>query len=148
MIHSHAVAAYEKKKASGFATSQLSYEEALEHLQVLTQSPSQTFLILDALDECEESTRTKLVQNLQALLPRCDHPIRIFISSRPNPDIKAELHEGLNRSIEATDNCDDIRRYIDDTITKPDAPDFWRTKISSDLRQHVFGTLTEKAEGK
>ena len=147
-LHSHAVATYEKNKASGFATSQLSYEQALAHLEVLAQAPSQTFLILDALDECEESTRTRLVQDLQALLRRCDHPIRIFISSRPNQDIKAELHKGLNRTIEATDNRHDICRYVDDTITKPDSPAFWRTKVPSDLRQRVFEILTKNAEGK
>lgn len=133
-LHSHSVATYERNKAFGFATSQLSYEKALTHLEVLAQAPSQTFLILDALDKCEESTRIRLVQDLQALLPRYNHPIRIFISSRPNQDIKAGLHEGLNRAIEATDNRHDICRYVDDTITKPDTPVFWRTKVSSDLR--------------
>lgn len=148
-LHSHSVATYEKNKASGFATSQLSYEQALAHLQVLGQTPSQTFLILDALDECEESMRTKLVKDMQILISACSHPLKIFVSSRPNPDIKAELSKELNRAIGATDNRGDICKYVERMITDPRrTPPFWQTKLGSDVRQRVFEMLTQNAEGK
>ena len=148
-LHSHILELYERNRANGFATNQLTYEQALEHLEVLCQNPSRTFLILDALDECEESTRTKLVRDLQTLISACFRPIKIFVSSRPNPAIKAELSKELNRAIEATDNRDDIYKYVENTITNPErSPSFWRTKLRSEVRQRVFETLTQNAEGK
>jgi hypothetical protein len=87
------------------------------------------FLIIDALDNCEEdegnNTRGKLIEIILRLLPTAPN-VRLFLTSRPLPDIASYLeHSPLVHGqdvqlldIHHTGKLDDIRVYVSKRLPK------------------------------
>jgi hypothetical protein len=144
-IQDSVVQLYFQKQKKGFASGKLKIEESRDILLQLTRIYPQTTLILDALDECHEDTRTQLVDILDTLVTQSPKPLKIFISSRPDQDIKDRFGYGPNVDIKATDNRDDIAKFVDDKLNN--SPGYWQTKIDPDLKREIHKTLVEKSEG-
>ncbi|KAJ5362328.1 hypothetical protein N7541_003172 [Penicillium brevicompactum] len=72
----------------------------------------QTTLVIDAMDECEEESRYQLITTLNYLLSESQRPVKIFVSSRPDPDIQSEFDSSLNVGISASDNTADIHAFL------------------------------------
>lgn len=136
---------YTEKEKKGFASNEISIEESEKIILELVNIYPQTTLVLDALDECDRRTRGRLIKVLDGLLEQSSKPIKIFISSRPDQDIKDRFDGGPNVGIKATDNQGDISTFVDDKIEK--SPKKWQNKISADLRQDIRKTLVEKSNG-
>ncbi|KAJ5352349.1 hypothetical protein N7452_001323 [Penicillium brevicompactum] len=71
-----------------------------------------TTLVIDAMDECEEESRYQLIATLNYLLSESQRPVKIFVSSRPDPDIQSEFDGSLNAGISASDNTADIHAFL------------------------------------
>jgi hypothetical protein len=136
---------YSEKEKTGFASRQISIEESEKVLLELVNIYPQTTLVLDALDECDKRTRGRLIEILDGLLEQSSKPIKIFISSRPDQDIRDRFDSGPNVGIQATDNQGDISTFVDSKIGK--SPEKWRKRISADLRRDIRKTLVEKSNG-
>ncbi len=118
--------------------------DAAQLLHQLADVFPQTTLVLDALDECDAETRLSLVSLLDELVRSAVRPVKIFISSRLDEDLKQRYQRGPNMAIRAVDNHDDIELYVKATMAE--RPD-WSGKVSSGLRQVIAQTLTDKSEG-
>ena len=70
-------------------------------------------LILDALDECDKLKRCMLVEIFNYLVDYASRPVKIFISSRPDGDIKERFKSRSNIEIQATD----ISRFVESEST-------------------------------
>ena len=70
--------------------------------------------------------------------------VKVFISSRPDLDIKHQFSGGPNMEIRATDNEKDIAKVVDDKIRDKKE---WYCKISSELRELISETLVSKSDG-
>lgn len=147
LVQKSTVLLYDKKKATGFASNQLSLEECQDQLRELTEIYPQTTLILDALDECDKSTRVGLVNFLIELVKRSSRLVKIFIASRPDQDLRIEFESGLNVEIRADDNIKDIDKYVEDTITSTNSPPYWRRGISTELRESICQALVSRSDG-
>src|SRR5277367_1773275 len=79
---------YAEKEKTGFASREITIEESEKVLLELFNIYPQTTLVLDALDECDRRTRGRLIEVLDGLLDQSSKPIKIFISSRPDQDIR------------------------------------------------------------
>jgi Cdc6-like AAA superfamily ATPase len=135
---------YKKKKRTGFASSQLTFEEAESLLLNLMQAYSRTTLVLDALDECREGSRSMLIDSFARLI-KVSPQLKIFISSRRDKDIKLQLEKESNVGIEATDNQDDISKFV---LARIDEDQQRRRRPFSDkLRRQIFETLLDKSQG-
>jgi hypothetical protein len=139
---------YKVKEKSGFSSTRLTFQECTVLIRNLLQGYSKVLLVLDALDECDKSTRHLLIDELDKLISESSPCIiKILISSRPDKDIKHRFEGGPNVSIQATDNQEDIRTFLDDTIntSRPD----WQHVVASDadLRDEIITTLHQKADG-
>lgn len=135
---------YKEKQGTGFASTHLTYKEAEGLLPKLMRPYSQTTLVIDALDECHEESRLKLIATFDRLIE--DLPqLKIFISSRRDGDIKHQLHKKANLGIEATDNQNDIAKFVHDTIETNQQQR--RLPISDDLRKQIVETLLHKSRG-
>lgn len=87
------------------------------------------FLIIDALDNCEEgdenSVRSKLIEVILRLLPNAPN-VRLFLTSRPLPDISNLLERSslvCGQDVQLLDihhsgKLDDIRVYVDKRLPK------------------------------
>ncbi|KAK1762907.1 hypothetical protein QBC33DRAFT_460474 [Phialemonium atrogriseum] len=102
-----------------------------------------TTLVLDALDECEPELRGQLVNMIEDLLSKSERPLKVFISSRPDGDIRDRFASLPNIEIQATDNQDDIEKFVNEEIVKHRR---WH-RISPSLREEVVTTLLGRSGG-
>lgn len=144
-IQPYAVYIYEEKEKLSFASNKLKLEETQRLLLDLVNTYPQTTLILDALDECDKDTRSELVKVFDALLRDSSNPIKIFISSRPDSDIRDHFERGPNLEIQATHNQGDIASFVDQRMRE--SPRRWHAGIYPELRDEVCRTILEKSNG-
>jgi hypothetical protein len=143
-VHNALVEIYKKKERAGFASAKLTFEDSQSLLLVLIQEYSQTILVLDALDESDERVRVELIGFFNYLVAKSQH-LKIFISSRRDDDIKCQLEKKANIGIEATDNSDDISKFVAEKIHQ--GQKHRRKPISENLRNEIVQTLLEKSQG-
>jgi hypothetical protein len=115
-------------------------------LGVLTESKD-TYIVVDALDECPQKDRTEVVKFLAEL--SCDERsnTHILITSRREEDIENEISKisGEKRIVPMQNSQvnDDIRRHLENRM----AEDFNFKKWSHELQKEVIKHLTENAYG-
>jgi hypothetical protein len=102
-----------------------------------------TTLVLDALDECHVHSRLKIIEVFDELLTQASNPLKIFISSRPDLDIKRKLKDRANIEIEAKDNHYDITRFVNSRISQHPT---WYA-MDSELQQRIVKTLQDQSQG-
>jgi ankyrin repeat protein len=133
-----------KQRQRELAEDCLHEADAAHLLRQLAEVFPQTTLVLDALDECDSETRLSLVNLLDELVRSAGRPVKIFISSRLDEDIRQRYKRRPNLAIRAVDNQDDIARYVKATMAgRPD----WSGKVSHSLRQEIVQTLMDRSEG-
>lgn len=102
-----------------------------------------TTLVLDALDECDKHKRHELIGAFDYFLDHALRPVKIFISSRPDGDIKERFKSLANIEIQATDNHHDISKFVKSEITKHRR---W-AKISAELQDEIIQILQDRSQG-
>ena len=85
-----------------------STDELTGALRSVIGSSSRTFIIIDALDECQMSERTRFLENCFALRDRCN--INLFMTSRFLPDITARFDNASTLEIRAAP--EDVNKYL------------------------------------
>ncbi|CAI6094410.1 unnamed protein product [Clonostachys chloroleuca] len=114
-------------------------QDALVELATSYQYSS---IVLDALDECDEKTRSQLMGCLSKTLSRCRN-LKIFVSSRMEYDIKQYFKSQPTITIRATDNQTDIEAFIRGKLTS-DA--HWKS-LDEELQEEAQSTLFAKSDG-
>lgn len=102
-----------------------------------------TTLVLDALDECDLDSRVDIIDTLNSLLSESQRPLKIFISSRPDPDIEGLLASSAQVDIQAKDNKGDVRRFLEKEIEKLAK----RRALFRSLQNDIAETLLARCEG-
>lgn len=136
---------YYQKKQTGFASGMLDMKECVSLLLQYVNTYPQTTLILDALDECDRRTRGQLIDALDNILDRALKPIKVFVSSRSELDIRHRFEKGPNVSIQATDNQDDIAKFVAARIEEDEKRR--QNKLSAELKEDIINTLLHKSQG-
>ena len=139
---------YAEKEKPGFASSNLTFQQSCALIRELVAMYTKATLVLDALDECERATRHFLINEIDNLVSGSTScVIKVFISSRPDRDIKHRFQVGPNVCISATDNREDIRKFIVNTIDN--SRQYWLEVVTGapGLREEIVNTLHEKADG-
>ncbi|CAG8119441.1 unnamed protein product [Penicillium salamii] len=75
-----------------------------------------TTLVLDAFDECDPASREQLLGLFQNLFSASRRPVKLFIASRPDADIRYWMSQWPHITIQATDNFADIEVFIDERL--------------------------------
>jgi hypothetical protein len=99
------------------------------------------FVVVDGLDE--SVNRGNLCELLASLASEQDSPVRLFVTSRPEPDIRKVFGGMANISAQCKAADSDIDEYI---AARIDSNARLR-KMSDDLQQHVHHELREGAQG-
>ncbi|KAI0402123.1 hypothetical protein F4802DRAFT_577281 [Xylaria palmicola] len=117
-----------------------------EYLIKLLNLYPRTTLILDALDECKPEERTNLLDFFDSIPSTSSKPVRIFISSRPEGDIRQRLSHLPNIEIQATDNESDIAKFVTQSIEKNGR---WRDTLQRNqpLKDEIVQTLLDQSRG-
>jgi hypothetical protein len=135
---------YRQKQRDGFSSNKITFAESETLLPRLFQAYSRTFIVLDALDECDQQLRGQLIEVFNRFASNTKE-LKIFISSRRDADIKHQLEKKANVGIEATDNKHDISTFVAETINKNQG--VRRIKIPEGLQNDIVHTILRKSEG-
>jgi hypothetical protein len=127
-------------------------KECLEEmLRLLAQG--RIFLILDALDECPDSSgipspRDEVLQLVKELVDLRLHGLYICATSRPEVDIRTVIEPLAFRSVSLHDESGqkaDIADYIRNVVNLSPSAAMRRWRVED--RNLVIETLTERADG-
>jgi Cdc6-like AAA superfamily ATPase len=119
-----------------------SLEEISQTLQSVISEYSKAFIIIDALDECQDSVgdRKRLLAELFSLQSRTR--LCLLATSRSIPNIEKEF-EGRSIRMEIRASDHDLKRYIDENITR--LPAF--VLRNTDLRKEVVRSIIGAVDG-
>jgi hypothetical protein len=130
-----------------------SEDELAQCLQGLLELPGQApvFLIIDALDECPNTTampspREEVLTLVEQLIESRVTNLRICVTSRPETDIKIVLEPLAFRSVSIHDEngqMEDIENYIRSVINADPKNRRWKQED----KKLVIDVLTERANG-
>lgn len=135
-----------------------SNDDLLKCLKTLLQLQGQApvYLIIDALNECPNTSATVLPSPREDILKALKDLIyvqlpnlRICITSVPEPDIKAALNPFAFRSVSLHDESgqrEDIANYVKSVVDTHDDMQIWSWKL--DRSQRVIKVLTERGGGR
>jgi hypothetical protein len=102
-----------------------------------TEPDYQEFVILDALDEC--GNRAKIVE---LLLELGKMSIKVFVASRPLPDIQDAL--GDTATLEISAERPDLERYVKGKIEEHDD---LQALVPTNLRENMATCIANRANG-
>lgn len=125
--------------------------EAIRVIKEIASERSVTYILLDALDECNGEERVEILKGLQEILQQSSTLIKIFLSSRNDPDFFDFFSQYHNVSIEASRNQGDIDMYVnkmvhDAIFVKPKRL-LSTVDVSDSLKDQIKRTLREGAQG-
>lgn len=108
----------------------------------LIEDYPRTTIILDALDECDRSTREDLMRVLSNFTNQGSR-VRVFISSRHDEDILRHFEGKPIMTIQATDNGADITSFVEDKLFR----DARWPNISPEFQREVKSIFHKKSQG-
>jgi hypothetical protein len=115
-------------------------------IQILQDNPAT--IIVDALDECDPKRRHELLFAFDEIIQKSANVVKIFASSREDDDIKCRLEVSPNVFIHASDNGEDIQRFVHDQVDRAiKERRLLSGDVSGDLKGRIIRVLTEKSQG-
>ena len=120
---------------------QPSFDEISQELQSTIASFSTTFIVIDALDECQVSdgSQTKFLSKILHL--QTNTRANLFITSRLIPDIVKEFQGAASLEIRASDG--DVQSYIDRQLSR--LPSFVHRNL--DLKEQIKFEIVKAVDG-
>jgi len=120
----------------------LALSKIVEFLQDITSSRP-TFICIDALDECQEGYRLKLLDLLNQILQK-SHGARLFLTGRPHIRREVEKHfagRAETRSITPTKN--DIIIFLRAKLGEDTMPDAMDDSLKEEIIRNLPGAVSE-----
>ena len=140
-------AKYTERQCKHFADGPLRLDECVDLIVRLTEQYTCATIIIDALDECDVTTRHSLLAALSSIMQH-GSSTKIFVSSRDDKDITLKLQDFPNLYIKASNNAEDIDRYVHFKVEQAVADRrLLDGNVSEMTVQHISDTLTFKAQG-
>ena len=139
---------FDARKKDAFAAGPLTSSECVNLMIQLANRKTLTTIVVDALDECDLSSRAELLESLNQVVEESVGLIKILISSRNDRAITCHLEGFPNITINASDNHTDIARFVEHEVdTMIRSKKLLWGKVSSELRKLIKETLCERADG-
>lgn len=140
---------YKAKKAAGFSSNSLAFQESPDIIISLRSIYSQITIVIDALDECDPLKRQRFLSSLEAIVGSSSEGlVKIFLSSRDDNDIVRRLNAVPNLWIEAKDNRNDIQRFVQREISRCITEgDLLNGVVNDEMRTRIIETLIDKSQG-
>jgi hypothetical protein len=141
------VAAKWEERLSQGSEHRLDMDECVDLiLEITRERPA--IIVIDALDECQLETRSELLEGLDRILQESEHLVKVFVSSRRDPDIRNHFKKTPKLEIAARENSQDIENYVTVELKKRiEAGKFLNGQPSEELVADVKAKLVERAEG-
>ena len=139
---------YKSREQNGFAAGPLMLEESTALIIQLSQDRPLTTIIIDALDECDFSSRGDLLDALSRILQDSCGLVKILVSSRADADIVCHFSDCLNLQMGASQNQEDVEYYVDFEVERLiKRKKLLYGNVSLELKQIIRVVLREQAQG-
>jgi hypothetical protein len=136
-----------KEEADDEEPAKLTIKESVELILALLESNPAT-IILDALDECDSARRNELLLAFDEIIHNSANVVKMFVSSRDDQDIVCYLENSPNVFIHASDNGEDIERFVRDEVDKSIVKKkLLSGNVSEELKSDIIRNLIEGAQG-
>lgn len=121
--------------------SQLQYDQCKTQIIASINIYQRTTLVIDALDQCDPRSADRLIATLNEIMTESVKPVRIFLSSRPDPKLK--FKEAMCLRLEPSLNEGDIKEFLEARLEEliKEVP-----SIAS-IREDVISNLLRKCQG-
>ena len=144
------VSTYDRAKSKGFnatsihaSSTELLFRRALPTFKA-------TYVVIDALDECEEAERKELVTALKSHTALKNYVLKVFMTSRDEKDLARMLSGTSDFRINADDTALDIRPFVEIQVEESinNGEILGRKEnVTLELRKDLVDTLVSKADG-
>ena len=134
----------DQKKAIGGRGPRLA--DIVKMLQITT-SKERTFICIDALDECLQEYRVKVLNSLDQIL-RKSPGTRIFMTGRPH--IRSEVGRrlaGKVASLSISPRRDDITIYLRSRLEEDATPDAMDSRLEAEILEKISENISETYVG-
>lgn len=139
---------YEMDRTSGFSQGVLDYTDSIKLLAEMVPIFKRTFIVIDALDECDANDRSDLLDAFEKLSSFPNSIVKIFVTSRYTDDIALALDGHLKLLIKTHHISNDISIFIDYEINSAvKRKKLLRGKADAGLQQTVKSALNQGANG-
>ncbi|MCJ1464092.1 hypothetical protein MMC07_002704, partial [Pseudocyphellaria aurata] len=137
----------EEAENDGCDPEKLTVDECVQlTLDLLENDPA--IIVIDALDECDPTRRHEVLAALDKIIHSSANLVKVFVSSRDDNDIVYRLVNSPNVYIHATDNREDICRFVHTEVDQCIKDQRLLSGIiSQDMKSRIISTLIEGAQG-
>lgn len=139
---------YNERKEKGQRTSPLTLRETQNLFITLTDIYPQTTICLDALDEVDREIRIKLLKSLKSVIDNSKSVVKIFATSRNDPDILRQFKTFPRIEVQPDDSCEDIRKFIStrmETVIADESLLFG--DVGDELKSQIHDSLSTRSRG-
>jgi len=137
----------EEADDDGCEPAKLTITECVRLILALLESNPAT-IIIDALDECDPSRRHELLLAFDKIIRDSANVVKIFVSSRDDHDIVCRLVNSPNVYIRASDNGEDIERFIRSEVDQSIIEKrLLSGNVSDELKSRIISVLIKGAQG-
>ena len=143
------VAEYTKREKEAFAYKSLRLQESRDLILQLAKHYPVVTIIVDALDECNPPTLSKLLNAMESILKGSSSLIKILVTSRDDKEIVYKLQAYPNLELSSNRNSGDIARFVEsETDSMVESGALLRYSTSrEELRQRIIKEVTNGAHG-
>ncbi|KAI5817430.1 hypothetical protein BZA77DRAFT_386720 [Pyronema omphalodes] len=139
---------YQDRKRQGQESSPLSLAESQGLLIQLTDMYPETIICIDALDEVAEDKRIHLLKALNAVIAKSKSLVKIFATTRQDPDIVAQFKMFPRIELKPDDNVSDINQFVKARVQSAiDDGELLSGKISDEFRREICDVLCTRSKG-
>ncbi|KFY84554.1 hypothetical protein V500_09211 [Pseudogymnoascus sp. VKM F-4518 (FW-2643)] len=118
-----------------------SFQEISKELQSVIASFSTTFIVIDALDECQVSNGGQMKFLSEILSLQTNTGANLFVTSRFIPHIIEEFQGAASLEVRASDG--DVQRYLDGQLSR--LPSFVRRNL--DMQEQIKTEIIKAVDG-
>ncbi|KAI5841599.1 hypothetical protein BZA05DRAFT_318976, partial [Tricharina praecox] len=126
----------------------LSLEESQSLLVQLTDIYPQTTICIDGLDEVAPETRVILLKSLANIMRTAKNPLKIFATSRMDPDIPLLFHKVTMIELQPSDSVRDITRFVEEKVQSAiDDKQLLLGNAGGELKAEICNILRHRCKG-
>ena len=144
------VSVYDRAQSEGFNATSADAPSTESLFQRALPRFKTTYVVIDALDECEEAERKDLVMALKRHTVLRNHVVKVFVTSRDEKDLARMFSGTSDFQINANDTGLDIQSFVEikveECVNNGEILG-GKKNVTPGLMQDLVDTLVRKADG-
>ncbi|KAI5857243.1 hypothetical protein BZA05DRAFT_332021, partial [Tricharina praecox] len=139
---------YEDRTKKGQTSSRLCLSESQELLVQLTDIYPRTTICIDALDEVEKGVRLHLLKALRYVVERSKNLVKIFATTRMDPDIVRQFEMFPRIELQPDDNASDINQFVETKLQETIKYGLLLGgEVDQEFKKEICEALCERSKG-